>query len=390
MGPEQDAETFRGQAVVVSISRPWLLWPASILVVLLPTLLRHLLVEGAYGFAPLLAYVALIVLFGVYGQRAHRLRGRVISVRGGDVFLGDRCVAARESLRGLYSRRSAASARVSIDLAASTLNIAFEEAETAAVFVEGIRSDRIDYRVVDASRLHAMAVILTVVLVVASYAASYSWDFPMYREVSSVCSLAAMAAELSRSRVLSVGADGVELRSWLGRARFVSFRDVVRVELRDDVIFLVLKGRPSICLRGNYESEEAGDRGREIADAIRARAAKYGAGDVEARLPPIPEHADPARSFAEVISRSDSRAGFRRASVPPSVLWQVVEQASAPAPVRFEAALALRAELDEADRTRLRGVADSCAATALRSALLTIASGGGDATLRATLSSVPL
>lgn len=76
----------------------------------------------------------------------------------------------------------------------------------------------------------------------------------------------------------------------------------------------------------------------------------------------------------EVALASDDRASFRVPAVPAEALWRVVEDPAAASTARAGAALALRARLDDEGRTRLRVLADACAAPRLRVALQQVAS----------------
>jgi hypothetical protein len=75
---------------------------------------------------------------------------------------------------------------------------------------------------------------------------------------------------------------------------------------------------------------------------------------------------------------SERRPTYREAHVPDEELWNIVEDAAASPTERAGAALALRRELDDAGRHRLRIAAGACAEKKLRVALESVAENASD------------
>jgi len=182
-----------------------------------------------------------------------------------------------------------------------------------------------------------------------------------------------------RKRTLTVGAEGIAIRTVIGTETRIGYPDIdavvadgadVRVIRRDGSSFMVGFGlhpegehwkrcevRASMLTaviasaRGAYDhAARVGDAGRKA--AILAR----GGRDV--------------RDWMHALrTLNDTQASFRSATIPDEELWRITEDPTEQEPVRIAAAVALRDRLDEGGRRRLRLVADACVVPRLRVAL---------------------
>lgn len=186
----------------------------------------------------------------------------------------------------------------------------------------------------------------------------------------------AFFALYTRRMRVTVGADGVHLHQAITGSRFISFRDLASVSMEKHTITFRLVDLSTVCVHhlGEGRPELGYDREREgaalVARVREAHAAFHAAA-------PSGAHGlgRGRRSATEWIQhasalREDSVA-YRAAAVPNEHLWRIVEDAAASPTERAGAALALRRDLDDAGRTRLRLAAEACAERRLRVALET-------------------
>lgn len=82
-----------------------------------------------------------------------------------------------------------------------------------------------------------------------------------------------------------------------------------------------------------------------------------------------------AEWMAHARGLREDAATYREAKLPDEQLWSIVEDASASATERAGAALALRSDLNDTGRKRLRVAAEACAEKRLRVALESATSG---------------
>ena len=176
---------------------------------------------------------------------------------------------------------------------------------------------------------------------------------------------------------MSVGADGVH-SSWLGRRRFVPYKEIDRVVPEFGQLRVVMKkGKRSLAFRGQRRSFQASTRADHRAMVERMRAA-------------IDEHLvrDKTRETAEQVPRPradrdgvgdwlrelralvvGAEGSYRKAVLSHDSLWRVVEDPSVDAETRAGAAVALGKALDDDGRARLRVAAEASASPQLRVAL---------------------
>ncbi len=191
------------------------------------------------------------------------------------------------------------------------------------------------------------------------------------------------------SRIV-IGADGVHT-SWLGRRRFVPFREVTGMEpsmsallLSNADVALMLRGggRVELAARRRYDSDaqQGGDDRalvRRLEEALRAHELHKAEGDLRGLL------ARGGRTVREWVrqvraTRDAQGAGYRGVSIPEEQLVAIVQDPSAEASLRAGAALALRAGRGDACRQALVEAAKACAEPRLRVALRVVAESEGE------------
>lgn len=172
---------------------------------------------------------------------------------------------------------------------------------------------------------------------------------------------------------VSVGADGVHT-SWLGRRKFVPYREIERVVPELGQLRIVTKDKRSIVLRGQRRSFRASTRAdhRAMVERLRAAIEEHVARD---RTREALEHLPRARASAGEWLRElralavGAEGSYRRAVVSHDALWRVIEDPSVDAVACAGAAVALGSALDEQGRARLRVAAEASASPKLRVAL---------------------
>lgn len=185
---------------------------------------------------------------------------------------------------------------------------------------------------------------------------------------------------------LVIGEDGVLLR-WAGRTRFVPFARLVAVRETPLGIELDLGWeQPPLEIRVAHRADTQTRKRAEIVAKIEAGLAAQRAlahADDEAVL------ARGERPLEDWIRASEAAgvgdAGYRVAAIPRDRLWAVLENAAAEPSAREAAAIALRVQLDDAERERLDRVAQKSASPRLRITLDAVTTGADAAGLRAVL-----
>jgi hypothetical protein len=186
-----------------------------------------------------------------------------------------------------------------------------------------------------------------------------------------------VVSAISQVALVSIGADGLRLRRFLRRRRFVPFSAIESASTDDGEIEIRVRDGQRIKL-----PQQSGES--LLYERIREQLAVHNAG---------------ARADATAFSRAGlttdewlRRAGsaledasFRTPAVHQDKLWRIVEDATAPATARAGAAVALRRALDDEGRVRLREVADACAAPRLGVALEAVADEAGEQRLHGVL-----
>jgi hypothetical protein len=175
-----------------------------------------------------------------------------------------------------------------------------------------------------------------------------------------------------------VGTDGLAVRRPLRGQRFVPFRDVLDLHREGrEIVYRVAGERSARRLTLVDRRRRGGPEAKVAAMALvqRVNAARRRAQE---------SHALPARNLLargsssredwlqRLAQLSDEAATFRTAAVPPDELWSVLGDAAETAEVRAAAALALRRQLDDGGRARVRLAAESSAEPPLRRVLTAV------------------
>jgi len=182
---------------------------------------------------------------------------------------------------------------------------------------------------------------------------------------------------------VAVGADGVRFRRLLGRARFLPFSKLESAAIERTDVFLRLRDGTRIEMHCPptkktgwwlpHVLQDRANEGQMFVDRVNAQIARHDGHSADLRV--LARAGRETREWLrEVALASDEHASFRDPAVPADTLWRVVEDTAAASTARAGAALALRRQLDDEGRTRLRVLADACAAPPLRVALQVAAS----------------
>jgi hypothetical protein len=157
---------------------------------------------------------------------------------------------------------------------------------------------------------------------------------------------------------VSVGRDGIFVRHRFMSRRFISFAEIRDVEQTDRDLVITLTNNTTIEMHHPRELIEGDSERRSLIDRIRTALTAY---------------REAPRAPSVTNAQSETDASYRTSAVPAELLWRVVEDPAAPASERTAAATALKKELDDAGRSRLRIAAGASASAPLRVALETLA-----------------
>lgn len=180
---------------------------------------------------------------------------------------------------------------------------------------------------------------------------------------------------------VSVGADGIHLRRFLSRSRFIPFAALETAELEGQNVTIRLRDGSIETMHHQSSGKgwkpllyrDRADEGQMLVDRINAQAEQHRRHGAKIAL--LARGTRPTEEWLqEVALASDEHASFRSPAIPVDELWRVVEDPVEATTARAGAALALRSRLDDAGRARLRVAADACAAPKLRVALQHVAS----------------
>ncbi len=175
-----------------------------------------------------------------------------------------------------------------------------------------------------------------------------------------------------------VGNDGIAVRKPLRGQRFVPFREILDLHRDGREIVYQVAGERSVRRLTLVDRRRRG--GAEAKVAAMALVQRVN----EARRRIHDNHALPTRNLLvrgsssrqDWLQRlgqlSDEAATFRTAAVPQDQLWSVLGDAAETAEVRAAAALALRHQLDDGGRARVRLAAESSAEPPLRRVLTAV------------------
>jgi hypothetical protein len=188
---------------------------------------------------------------------------------------------------------------------------------------------------------------------------------------------------------ITVGSDGVLIRRYLGKNRYIPYAQIERVDVSGNDVVLKLRSGQTLLwgmgLRKATGNEYKGDAlVRRIQMGIESR------GTGQAASQPLTLIARGERSVHEWVAglmeiADAARATYRLPTVPLDQFWRLVEDASYAPDVRAGAAVALRASLDDEGKERLRVATETCASPRLRVAFDAIRRGSDGAELEEAL-----
>ncbi len=175
-----------------------------------------------------------------------------------------------------------------------------------------------------------------------------------------------------------MGADGISVRRPLRRERFVAFREIVDLHRRGREVVYQVEGEQRLrrltlvdrVRGGGTQAQEAALAFVQLVNEARRRVLE--APSVAARALLARGGSSRGDWRARIDRLSDDTATFRTAAVPPDALWNVLADPAESAEVRAGAALALRRQLDEPGRARVRLAAETSAAPPLRRVLAAV------------------
>ena len=343
---------------------------------------RHVSPVAAAG--AMIGYLAALVSMAVTWQRTwRRVHGRVTADERG-LLVDGKLVVAREKIRHAYVINDQGRTYVrfvrhgmivrpidleveSEDEARRVLGALRQDAGSSVAefaFTDGTpRSDRRRLLTIAPTVIAALTLALFIFLMKVQHG-NEIFVRPAGLLLYLLASSGAFFALYARRTWITVGADGVHLRRPLAGSRFVSFRDLADVSMEKPTITLRLVDGSTVCVHhlGEGRPELGYDRESEgaalVARIREAQAAFRAASPTSTR-----GFGRGHRSASEWIQharalREDSIA-YRAAAVPNEQLWRIVEGGPR----------ALRHDLDDAGRTRLRLAAEACAERRLRVAL---------------------
>ena len=184
--------------------------------------------------------------------------------------------------------------------------------------------------------------------------------------------LAALTIVNARRSTVLVGPDGILVVSpWRLVRKFISFADVASADASSWGVTLTMKSGKTVELR-TTASEKSKD---ETRDALIARV-NAGIAALAARGPSVDAAALVARGGRDVrewmnalAAIANPTATYRAPMVPVESFWRVLEDPAADPTARVGAAVALRKQLDDEGRARVRVVAENSAHPKVRVAL---------------------
>lgn len=186
-----------------------------------------------------------------------------------------------------------------------------------------------------------------------------------------------------------VGPDGVWLRRWLGRPRFVPIGAIASARCDKADVALCLRDGTSILLSTSWKHRTTA----WVEEDASVFTSRVNASVDACRHPRAATSLSVARAGRRCDEWIDALCDLRlayssmRQSAPPrELLWRIVEDALAAPTERAGSAMILREGLDPSERARLQAAARASAAPRLRSALDLLASSADDALVIVALS----
>lgn len=172
---------------------------------------------------------------------------------------------------------------------------------------------------------------------------------------------------------VNVGADGFRIQGPLRKPIFVSFEQVLSAKSHMRNVIITLRDGRRFTMHHPFGNNRADD-GRILVERITALASAHHTASPRVPAVLLRGSRSAATWLRDLRAATDEHASMRDLAIPAESLWDVVEDPTARQSARVGAAFALRADLDEERRRRLTMVANACASSSTRAALLGAAS----------------
>jgi hypothetical protein len=319
-----------------------------------------------------------------------RTRSGTLGADGAGVRLDDKILASRSSVRSAQVLRRAERTYVHLERFRGAIDVFVDDEAEGRALIGAMRLDAASalarYRVYMGllrTNMAAAAAWTAVPLVTLALA----WGHNPLLPYALVQLAAFLAVQLVRTASVTVGADGVWIRPWLARGRFISFAHITSVEASGANVHFCLNDGREVTMsketgRGHFAhagEDHAKGLAQRVAERVQALRDDPG-------KPPLARASRSAREWLRDLgAATDETAHYRTGAIPREDLWRLVEDASVPATTRAGAAIALRSGMREGESARLRAAAEACAAPRLRVALDTVASRADDEALAEAL-----
>jgi hypothetical protein len=352
----------------------------------------------AFWLAYAVFFPGIIGLFKAWTDSWCEERGLLRADEAG-LWLGDRCVVRREEVRHGYILRRGDRTYVRLGRAIRLVEVEVESEAEGKALLSAMRLDSgrsvgqyaMWYGTWHASLVRAAGAALPVV-VAPGVAFLLGGTLPLLFGTLLVAIVLSCLYALNQFVRISVGADGIRVRRPLLPAMVVPFSAIagastdgknVTIRLNDGGVIQMhspagqsAKGHG--FLRAPIAPSDHVHAGEKLTERIEAQLAVRRARE-RADAPAFARAGRETDAWLrEVAGATDQNASYRTPAVPPDELWRIVEDTTAPATARAGAAAALRQDLDDDGRVRLRAAADACVAPRLRIALETVATPDDD------------
>lgn len=378
-------ETFSKKDGVIRTKRTWL-FVASILVMLVgfaPMLLTVLggLMHGHWSGAVAASVLYYGVTFGLmysWNTRPRERRGLLRADEHG-LWLGDELVIARRAIRNGHLVDDK---RVRLGHFIRPVDVDVDDDAEASALLHAMRLDAA--RSVGTYPLNAgsvrqswfSAALIFLAAMVGTAGAIITFVPWVILTWAALFGFGAILWGFNQFVRVAVGADGVRVARLLSRNEFIPFSAFEAAETDGRDVTFRLKNGKTIAMHlpaGKRRDKlhifvDRNQDARLLVSRINERIATHRKGPTDAALLVRGER-DARTWMRAVIGTSDEHASFRVPAFPAEDLWRVVEDPAAATTARAAAALALKSQLDDDGRARLRIAADACASPKLRVAL---------------------
>jgi hypothetical protein len=374
-------DAFEKRGAEIRVRRGWLYAAQLVVAASTVLLITRLPNWGEYLFGAV-AIIAAAHALGSAWRRWPRIERGDLCADPTGVYVRGRLLVSRETIRLAHVHKRG-SMFVRLKRFARPVEIAVDDERQGDALIAALRLDPsrsvMRYHATDgtARRLAIRLVIIVLAFCVLSIGAlALMVSAGLFAgAIAEAGLLVAYLLLLLRSNLsIVVGADGLRIRRWVGRARLLRYVDIDEIALEGPhVCFRLRSGELMTIGKGTgprirrFFGDDAQDEAEGFVTRVRARIdAHRGASDVTVRSLLVRGGRRVCVWLRALGISSDGAASFRTAAIPPEVLWSVVEDSTAPPTARVGAAVALRRRFDDAARHRLRVVADACVAPELR------------------------